>query len=68
MSTSPYIDIAGVRMLGEVARDLAARGIDFRLAEAHATVRDLVRKEDSGVGSRPPTSGCRIADAIGREP
>ena len=44
LSTSPYIDIAGVRMLAEVARELAARGIALRLADAHATVRDLVRK------------------------
>ena len=41
-----YAALAGVRMLLDVARELAARGIELRIAEAHATVRDLVQKED----------------------
>jgi len=46
LSTSPYADIAGARMLLDLARELAERGIELRIAEAHATVRDLVHKED----------------------
>ncbi len=45
LSTSPYVDIAGVRMLGDVAHELATRGVAFRLAEAHAAVRDLLHKQ-----------------------
>ena len=45
LSASPYVDIAGARLLGEVQRDLAARGVVLRAVEAHATVRELVRKE-----------------------
>jgi hypothetical protein len=32
-------------MLGEVQRELAARGADLRIVEARATVRDLLRAE-----------------------
>jgi sulfate permease, SulP family len=45
LSSSPYVDIAGVRMLGEVQRELAGRGAKLRLVEARAQVRDLVRAE-----------------------
>ena len=45
LSTSPYVDIAGVRMLGELQRELAARSATLRLVDARASVRDLIRKE-----------------------
>ena len=45
LSASPYVDIAGARLLGDVQRELDARGILLRAVEAHATVRELVRKE-----------------------
>jgi high affinity sulfate transporter 1 len=45
LSSSPYVDIAAVRMLGEVQRGLAARGAKLRLVEARADVRDLLRAE-----------------------
>ena len=46
LSTSPYVDIAGARMLTKLSTELAARGATLRLAEAHATVRDVLRAED----------------------
>jgi SulP family sulfate permease len=45
LSSSPYVDIAGARMLGEVQRELAPRGAKLRLVEARAGVRDLLRAE-----------------------
>jgi MFS superfamily sulfate permease-like transporter len=45
LSSSPYVDIAGARMLGEVQRELALRGAKLRLVEARADVRDLLRAE-----------------------
>ncbi|MGA8031720.1 MAG: SulP family inorganic anion transporter [Casimicrobiaceae bacterium] len=45
LSTSPYVDIAGVRMLGELQRELAVRSATLRLVDARASVRDLIRKE-----------------------
>jgi high affinity sulfate transporter 1 len=45
LSTSPYVDIAGTRLLGEIQRDLAARNMVLRIVEARSSVRDLIRKE-----------------------
>jgi MFS superfamily sulfate permease-like transporter len=43
LSTSPYVDIAGARMLAGLHTELAAAGIRFQLVEAHAAVRDTLR-------------------------
>jgi SulP family sulfate permease len=45
LSNSPYVDVAGGDMLAALQRDLAARGVALRVAEAHAHVRDLLRAE-----------------------
>lgn len=45
LSTSPQIDLAGVRMLGELHDRMAERGVEMELAEAHASVRELLRAE-----------------------
>jgi len=58
LSTSPYIDIAGARMLAELAHEFAARGVALRLAEAHAVVRRLVH-EESGLDAG--ATGVRVA-------
>jgi sulfate permease, SulP family len=43
LSTSPYIDVAGARMLARLVDQLELDGIGFRVAEAHASVRDILR-------------------------
>jgi len=45
LSTSPYVDWAGARMLGALHRDLLGLGISLRLAEARGSVRDILRAE-----------------------
>lgn len=45
-STSPYVDIAGARLIKKLYLDLKGKGIAFRLAEAHSEVRDLLRIEE----------------------
>jgi len=45
LSTSPFIDLAGTRMLARLADDLAARGIALKLADPHAAARDILRAE-----------------------
>jgi len=45
LSTSPYVDIAGVRLLAETGRELAARGVALQFVGAHAPVRDVMRAE-----------------------
>jgi anti-anti-sigma factor len=45
LSTSPYVDLAGARMLATLHAELQAAGIRLRLVAAHATVRDILRAE-----------------------
>ena len=44
LSTSPNIDLAGARLIGDVQREVAARGAALRVVDAHSSVRDLIRK------------------------
>ncbi len=43
LSTSPYIDAAGARMLQHLEEELEREGIQFKVAEAHAEVREILR-------------------------
>lgn len=43
LSTSPYIDAAGARMLEQLVKELELEGIQLKVAEAHAEVRDILR-------------------------
>lgn len=48
LSASPFIDLAGSRMLHELHAELAARGIALRIAGAHSFVRDFLRADGLG--------------------
>lgn len=52
LSASPYLDIAGARMLHDLHKELAPRGIALRVVGAHGRVRDLLRADglDDKVG------------------
>jgi SulP family sulfate permease len=50
LSTSPYVDLAGSRMLHDLHGQLAARGVELRVVGAHGRVRDLLRAD--GVGEK----------------
>ena len=50
LSASPYVDLAGSRMLHELHGELAARGIALRIVGARGWVRDLLRAD--GVGEK----------------
>jgi MFS superfamily sulfate permease-like transporter len=45
LSASPYIDLAGSRMLHDLYDALSARGISLRVVGAHGFVRDLLRTD-----------------------
>jgi sulfate permease, SulP family len=45
LSFSTDIDLSTMRMLAELARKVRSSGIDFRVAEAHWRVRDLLEAE-----------------------
>jgi MFS superfamily sulfate permease-like transporter len=59
LSTSPYVDVAGARMLAGLHKDLTAAGIQFRLVEARASVRDILRAE--GLEERLGQIGRRMS-------
>lgn len=46
LSTSPFVDISGARLIKSLYLDLKARGISFKIADAHADVRDILRHEE----------------------
>lgn len=53
LSASPYLDLAGSRMLHDLHGELASQGIALRIVGAHGAVRDLLRAdgiEDKVVG------------------
>jgi MFS superfamily sulfate permease-like transporter len=43
LSTSPYIDAAGASMLEHLVKELEREGIKFKVAEAHAEARQILR-------------------------
>jgi SulP family sulfate permease len=43
LSTSPYVDLAGVRMLKSLSDELAKQHIGLRVTDAHAATRDVLR-------------------------
>src|SRR5262245_44568081 len=45
LSSSTYVDVVGARMLADVEEAWARQGIQLRLADAHADVRDILRAE-----------------------
>ncbi|MFZ0524557.1 MAG: SulP family inorganic anion transporter [Xanthobacteraceae bacterium] len=50
LSASPYIDLAGSRMLHQLHGDLASRNIALRVVGARGRVRDLLRAD--GIGDK----------------
>jgi SulP family sulfate permease len=53
LSASPFIDLAGSRMLRDLQAELSSRGIALRIVGAHGRVRDLLRADglEDKVGS-----------------
>jgi MFS superfamily sulfate permease-like transporter len=45
LSASPYIDLAGARMLHDLHDELTSRRVTFCIVGAHAQLRDLLRAE-----------------------
>jgi SulP family sulfate permease len=43
LSSSPAVDLAGTRLIGELRAELAAAGVTLRLVDARASVRELLR-------------------------
>ena len=69
LSTSAYIDSSGARLIKRLYNNLKSKGIDFRVAEAHSEVRDILRFEEIehllGHVSRRDTLHDVVVNAIG---
>ena len=59
LSTTPYVDVTSALMLMGLHANLQAAGIEFRLVEAHAAVRDLLRV--GGLAARTGSVSRRIS-------
>ena len=64
LSTSPNIDIGGARMFDNLHGELSRRGIAFRLVEARASVRDMLRLEGVEEKTGPIDRSTSLAEAI----
>jgi SulP family sulfate permease len=64
LSNVPYMDVAGARMLRRMHGEFTARGVDFKIVEAHGPVREVLRAEgiEELVGSI--TRFASLADAL----
>lgn len=71
LSTSATIDSSGARLIKRLHENLKARGIEFKVAEAHSEVRDILRFEDIehllGHVSRRDTLHDVVVTAIGEK-
>jgi len=45
LNTSPHVDRAGAKLIGQLFMELKAKGINLRIANARAGVRDMLRNE-----------------------
>jgi anti-anti-sigma factor len=63
LSASPYIDLAGARMLLDLYDELTSRHIAFCIVGAHAQLRELLRAE--GLAERMDSSEwLRTLDSV----
>jgi SulP family sulfate permease len=64
LSNVPYIDIAGARMLLRMHAEFTARGIAFKVVEAHGPVREILRAEGFEERVGPITRLESLADLL----
>jgi sulfate permease, SulP family len=64
LSNSPYVDLAGARMLTRLHDELAAMKIELLVVEAHGTQRDILRAEGLEKLVGPLQRTFTLADAV----
>jgi SulP family sulfate permease len=65
LSASPYLDLAGSRMLHDLHNELAARGAVLRIVGAHGWARDLLRADDMDVKVGGLDRAAMLDDLLG---
>jgi sulfate permease, SulP family len=64
LSAAPLVDMAGAEMIAGLAREFAARGTAFRVVEARASVRDVLRLEGLEQLLGPISRRATLAKAV----
>ena len=64
LSASPNIDLAGVRMLGQLHKELQTTGIAFRLAGVHGNVRQFLQVEELDGVIEGAAARMKVADLV----
>jgi MFS superfamily sulfate permease-like transporter len=64
MGASPAVDLAGAELLCEVGQALRARGVAFRVAEAHGEVRESLRRAGFERHVGPVVANQPVASAV----
>jgi high affinity sulfate transporter 1 len=64
LSTSPYVDVAGARMLRRLHDELASKKIELRVVGAHSEVRDRLRFEKLQDWIGPINRHVSLGDAV----
>jgi len=64
LSNSPYVDLAGARMLARLHDELMVLNIELIVVEAHATERDILRAEGLEKLVGPIDRHVSLADAV----
>ncbi len=67
LSASPYLDLAGSRMLHDLHDELRRRGIELRIVGARGRVRDLLRAEDLSEKLGGLDRAVTLVSLLGRE-
>jgi MFS superfamily sulfate permease-like transporter len=70
LSSTPYVDVAGARMLRRLHEELAGKQVELRVVGAHAEVRDRLRFEklQDWVGPINRHASLHEAVALGTPP
>ncbi len=66
MGNVPFVDLAGAELLADLHATLLARGIEFRLAETHGTVREALRRLSSARAAGLAEAHQTVDDVLGR--
>lgn len=67
LSNTPYVDIAGARMLRRLHDELQSQQIDFKIVEAHGPVRDMLRAEGMEAIVGPITRYYSLAQVLNED-
>jgi sulfate permease, SulP family len=64
LSSSPYVDVSGTNLLLQLNSELKKRNIQFRMVEARASVRDILRGQELETATGPINRRISLNDIV----